>query len=982
MWDCNHDPKMCSSKQTQPSCKKSEVNKTEGEHDFIVIGPNYIAFVEVKNPSKQTEAPVTHQKNAQQCQKCSIQSSIMKSQTQFEKAEKLLAGIAEKSKTASELSSVDIFQIVAFPNLSQEGLSSLFDLPNCNDCEGKTGQENFLIINKDILEDLNEFWDHEIKCKSPQKKNCGDIERIQCALLRLFAAGKKGDRRTVDESKLSLSECVREIDRKLRDSEITFRTEKRLANPNVLRTSELPLVEGINIFQDCLRLKYITTEQWNAYNDERKRLVIAGPSGSGKTLVLIARMIRLALSEPQSKIVFSVGNGMKLIEYSDIFRRAGIKVDEHENFYAQNKHASGNTQVEIIHRHPFFDIDRIISPNDYLFVDDLQNIMNSRASLFETRSLESDVPMNGGGIDLCQSDLLNIDWPMEYKFKAMLDFLKNYNITWLRKTYRNTRNIVSLLMALQPAYQEQTEFLRLFDTSRLFRDFLIPLSHGHFIHGPQLLLQFHLEAEDDAKNLERFLEGYLLPEIFTGTQDEQNSTACILYMNDFIDEEICNNYAEKYPSAFFSVASDITLSKISSTEFTECHIVLPYTIYRMKLPPFPPLALILAKLERSKMILEEVSSVLQEPFCTRVKDCLEVLKDEILLKEKMESWTRASVRISKEMMTWMHDLDKCTKKIEQKKLTPLELLNPIQQPISLFSSSSHELHLTTEENNTKKQISQKTADEPMSNSPEKNYMNNSVERIQRDSNLYELKSKLLESCELMDEIRESINCMRNYLTNSDFDFPLDSSTDYSAGSRLEDRMKKLSSSLEELRPQIYQLGRFDKKMESTLDETVKKVDKGLSIISDQLRIWSSFPLFFENDFFYGGHADVIITTLKRTIDKLKVLKDEATSFYNFDAETNESYPNELNVLYNDLVEIVRYLDRWRGETLSKQDKSLTQFLYNAISRTRVLCRIHALVRSRFEQIASEEVFRKLFPEARIRINEDFDQPKNSITENE
>ena len=975
MWDCNHDPKMCSSKQTQPSCKKSEVNKTEGEHDFIVIGPNYIAFVEVKNPSKQTEAPVTHQKNAQQCQKCSIQSSIMKSQTQFEKAEKLLAGIAEKSKTASELSSVDIFQIVAFPNLSQEGLSSLFDLPNCNDCEGKTGQENFLIINKDILEDLNEFWDHEIKCKSPQKKNCGDNERIQCALLRLFAAGKKGDRRTVDESKLSLSECVREIDRKLRDSEITFRTEKRLANPNVLRTSELPLVEGINIFQDCLRLKYITTEQWNAYNDERKRLVIAGPSGSGKTLVLIARMIRLALSEPQSRIVFLVANEMKLIKFSDIFRRAGIKVDEVEHLYRQNKHASGNTQVEIIHRRPFFYIGRIISPNDYLFVDDLQNIVNFRASPSEILLFAMGVPVNGVGIDLGQSELTDIDGPFVEHFKSILNFLKNYNITWLRKTYRNTHNIVSHLMALSSVYQEDTE---------CFRDILVPLSHGHFIHGPQLLIQFHLKAKDDAESVERFLEGYLFPEIFTGTQDEQNSTACILYKNEFIGEGICKNYAEKYPSAVFSVASNGKLFEISSTEFTECHIVLPYTNYRIKSPEFPQLALLLAKLERSKMELEKASSVLQEPFFTRVKDCLEFLENRISLREKMESWTSASVRISNEMKTWTHDMDKCTKKIEQEILTPLEIFTPMKQPKSLFSSSSHELHLTTEENNTKKQISQKTADEPMSNSPEKNYMNNSVERIQRDSNFYELKSKLLESCKLMDEIRESINCMRNYLMNSEFDFPLDSPTRYSGysdGSRLEDRMKKLSFFLKKLRLQIYQLGRFDKNMESILDEIVKMAYKGLLIILDQLRIWSSIPSFSKIEFCYDFYAH-IRNKLTHTIAELKCLKDEATSFYNFDAETNEPYPNELNVLYNNLANIVRYLDRCECETLSEQDKSLPQFLYNAVSRTRVLCRIHVLVRSRSEQVASEEELRNLFPEARIRIKDGFDQPKNSITENE
>ena len=49
LWDINHNRKSCSESGRNPSCKNPDAD--EGEHDFVVFGPDYIVLIEVKNPS-------------------------------------------------------------------------------------------------------------------------------------------------------------------------------------------------------------------------------------------------------------------------------------------------------------------------------------------------------------------------------------------------------------------------------------------------------------------------------------------------------------------------------------------------------------------------------------------------------------------------------------------------------------------------------------------------------------------------------------------------------------------------------------------------------------------------------------------------------------------------------------------------------------------------------------------------------------------
>ena len=219
-----------------------------------------------------------------------IASAYEKASQQFEKGMKLLEGIANCTKSENfTVCDIQVFHWVALPNISKN---------QAKDVNADT-------IYKEDFEDFDSFW-LKVNPKMPNVKSrstiSGDIHSIQSVILRLFASvisvEKKKRKLTktsedlMDETKLSLKECVIEIDRQLRSSEITFRGKNTPPNPSVIKTSDLKeppfVVNGINIFQTCLGVNYITIEQSRAFEDDNYPILITGAVGSGKTLVLLA----------------------------------------------------------------------------------------------------------------------------------------------------------------------------------------------------------------------------------------------------------------------------------------------------------------------------------------------------------------------------------------------------------------------------------------------------------------------------------------------------------------------------------------------------------------------------------------------------------------------------------------------------------------------------------------------------------------------
>ena len=352
------------------------------------------------------------------------------------------------------------------------------------------------------------------------------------------------------KSQISLADCVVDIDRKLRDGRITFERENRSSNPNVLKTSDTPDTPDREldkfILKDCLGLKYITTEQWEAYQKESDGLIITGGPGSGKTLVLLARIIRLALTSKDSKIKLSVGNHIDLVKYKSVFEKAGIESVEEQ--YANMFDLE--SKLIIAHRPPSVSKYKF----DYEFIDDYQVQPCKKQNKYaEQKPCVLTVDLN--------------QKPQTTTAEKVFQYCGSlYDIVQLSASYRNTRNIVTQLIKLRELIgrvqtENQTE-----EKERLAHT----PAYGHFIHGPQILVQvyrqdaieyFHWDTIEKIFNLE--------------IKDREIECAFFFFPHFFHRIGIKNWWIEKYFKGLFSTSATGKELFISS-EFIQCHILLPF----------------------------------------------------------------------------------------------------------------------------------------------------------------------------------------------------------------------------------------------------------------------------------------------------------------------------------------------------------------------------------------------------------------------
>ena len=579
MWDFNHDEKHCSSETNKgPSCKnKTELNKTECEHDFVVIGPNYIVNIEVKNPRVlQKPASKTFAEDP-------LSGPLKSAKKQHDKVVELERGIATKTQGQCG-QTIDLVQLVAFPKLDHRNI-----FHGSDDSEIKS-----VLINKSHLENFKSFWNERINGRNsipdfngktlsshlankecrivPQCSISGDFKKIQRVLFHLFAIKPDNE---IEKIKISLSHCVVDIDQKLRDGTITFESENEKEekerknrkdqitnprNPAVLETSTLPsteekiIIDGKNvplntyIIKDCLGLNFITKEQWEAYQKESDSLIITGCPGSGKTWVLLARIIRLALTDKHSKIKLSVGNHIDLVKYKPIFEKVGIKAVEET--YA----ASFDLESRLIIAHRPTSVSNY--KFDYEFIDDYQ------VQPCETQSQYPHQKPWVLTVDLNQK-------PQTTTAEKVFQYCgSSYDIVRLSASYRNTRNVVTQLITLRELIGNravQTEN----QTEEIERLAHTP-AYGHFIHGPQILVQiYHQDAIE-------YFHRHTIEEIFKlKIKGPKIECAFFFFPRFFHRIGIKDEWVLKYYDSLFT-ESETDSEFFSSSEFTQCHILLPF----------------------------------------------------------------------------------------------------------------------------------------------------------------------------------------------------------------------------------------------------------------------------------------------------------------------------------------------------------------------------------------------------------------------
>ena len=384
---------------------------------------------------------------------------------------------------------------------------------------------------------------------------------------RRFAVVDPKKSNTFDNSAIGFAETLKDIDKKLRISEITYVSKNRQNSPNVEKTSGLlsadidlmnttgcPQQQKINIFHDILGLEYITKNQKEAFEQKSKHLIITGCAGSGKSLILIARLIHQSLTNEKQKILLLVFNETKLHDYKLVFQNEKAPID-----YADVSEKNFNlnlwqSSVGIVHcstNLPDTNCQKLLQnlpENVIVYIDD------AHASNFDFSSLNCACI----AIDFNQSHLLR-DQCLNMKTEG-------FDIFSLKHNYRSTWNIVSNMKSLSEAIElkekQQQNFL-IHDTKLSHHP-----NHGHLIHGPQT--DIYVCTKDlgflnvsPVNDLRSIFDGPLSGKCFyLGSNKEFQSLFTIL--NASLGKR-------------FFVHVNPSEQNIYSTEFSSCYILLYFS---------------------------------------------------------------------------------------------------------------------------------------------------------------------------------------------------------------------------------------------------------------------------------------------------------------------------------------------------------------------------------------------------------------------
>ena len=526
MWEIDHEAKTCKKCQKHPNC-------VEGENDFIIIGPNYIVLIEVKNPDED----LTYQKEL-----------LHKAEVQLKKSVSIIEGMLRKSDDSliSENVSFHVLRFDAFP---------------C--CDSSTHEKGDIpILCAPELEDIEKWWESNIieQTKKAETNYKGNFNGVKHALLALWAT----EHTIIDESQMQISKVIKETDKKLRDGFITFiRKNGALSSRNIVETAKIETakIDGLNVFK-ILKIEYITKEQQKVFEKPTLRLVITGCVGSGKSLVLIARFLHKKLTQVSSKMALLVFNQVKLVEYVQIFKDAYIEVtDVNEDKFDPETLKNG---VVIIHCNTNKELSQIPDVIKKLPSDTIVYIDDAHASSTNFAPLN----WESLAVDLNQSHLARDEGTPQWD-------LSNLDVEYLSRNYRSTPEIVTYLEKLSYHIMKEDETQQ--NLINAPAELLHIPRNGHLIHGPQLTLD--VWRTDDPKSIPQLLK-VLVGEFYRASSrfgEEGVTGKCVILAPADDDDGILNTFGRNQFNSSFCIVVDPSEQNIYSTEFTACLILLQFS---------------------------------------------------------------------------------------------------------------------------------------------------------------------------------------------------------------------------------------------------------------------------------------------------------------------------------------------------------------------------------------------------------------------
>ena len=357
--------------------------------------------------------------------------------------------------------------------------------------------------------------------------------------------------------KCSLSKCVLEIDKKLRSGQFTFRK----TNPSV--------VPAPNVIKDYVGVMNLTSQQNDLFTSSENFLWINGPAGSGKTVLLCGKIIQMAKSDKQEKII--------------LFRFCGY--DNEDSIY-QRALTKANVEYSIIQNvsedtHPASELDSILRDenagfsdviiiqvtgytsltwltvtvrllrNCHVFVDDIQIVMEYDLNTLQYDELITLMIEIGRSktvhvaCDIVQSWYADDDRDIFY----LAGYLRQYFQSGsgiLSKNLRNTCDLSIILSRIRSkfiGYFSRSPGLgvRSLDTINMVLPEQIA---GHYIHGPET--EVHVLTDHDFDGIKYILLKQLDELCSTNVLGKSDiSIVCDNVDQDFLTE-ISGIVKEKY----------------------------------------------------------------------------------------------------------------------------------------------------------------------------------------------------------------------------------------------------------------------------------------------------------------------------------------------------------------------------------------------------------------------------------------------------
>ena len=499
-------------KQKCNKCK-NKFNK-EGECDFIIICPDSFIVIEVKNMEHVDRDQIV------ECEPdfhlCSIGEDWQPECT-INKLEALIGtyrkSAEQRNKVVELINFIDkdatILQFTAYPNFSKQ-FKEQFQLSEMTESRLSDDELSKVIFEEDMSNtNFAAWWAENVthEAISSVRRASKDIvsistempisgynqdyhEKARNMLLALWATEKN----TCEKSKCSLGQCIKDVNKQLKEGQITFEPKKgknRDPNPGVVKAPD--------VISKYIGVINLTTQQNDVFNSSENLLWIDGPAGAGKTVILCGKIIQLIKSDRDSKVVVFkfAGEGNNSQHYQHALDKASIKYDlisTSKDNYTPAQLADLITEsscsviiveiTDVFNRMTLLtDILSVLSGYN-LFVDDIQSVIDYKITTeICTVLIDKLLELSADKTVWIACDIVQtwavIGTDISIVANLLTDKLSPNQRATLTMNLRNTSDLSNILSVIRD------QFVRLHSLKSDILDIILPTQlQGHFIHGP------------------------------------------------------------------------------------------------------------------------------------------------------------------------------------------------------------------------------------------------------------------------------------------------------------------------------------------------------------------------------------------------------------------------------------------------------------------------------------------------------------------